>query len=779
MVAKHMSKGHRRPRNRKGRHSPSLTLPRITYRSVSSPFEGLTQEEVVELLRAQGEEHSAQFAAVFSELQQLVLTLNPLWALSTLALYSLTTTPGRDPELDGEDPILQHHVELLHGLLLRTSIADFTNNACTPDQLTKLRSLLQDTARLFHSRRLRVLQPNLSSEELQRLRTLEDLRVHTQAIRNWGYPDQMARTVTGLFRAFESSTEQRKGVRIEHLVAMLQRILGQVEDRINAYFSEVLFPILRATSIEDAVRDYFDAIPEITSAPEAMLAFFASKNVSLESAQAMLCSHADLRTPDLFTFETADFVSAYPVNIAPAILEPILEKWSLSFGELSTGNPEHLFLGNPVWKAPLVRLGDGTYLVPNVGLLVSFCLELMEQVIVDDEQLWTDYLEGRGPFLEDETESLLKRAFPAAQFWRGSCWRDETDQVEYENDLTMLLDTHLVVVEAKSGKMTEPARRGGEKRIQNAVTELLVEPSKQARRFAQVLQTERKVHLFQTRSGKSNAIDTTAVRHVLTMGITLENLDLKIAGWSALGEAGFIPSDITPTLSVSLSDLETVVDVLDSQAQRIHYLVRRAQIESRTRYLGDELDLLAFFLDTGFNIGESEVDGTPLVLWGLSKALDPWFLWRSHGVPTDKPRLNMTQWWRDLIAQVELRQSINWTEVTSNLLRVSHSDQITFEAETNRLRKIVEAYWIVPRHTNTFLLTSGPLERRSSTVAYLFKRQPIVDRDRFMSNAAAAAREDGVNKPVVVIGLDVEHADYPYSVLAFAPEEGDDHISLV
>lgn len=78
------------------------------------------------------------------------------------------------------------------------------------------------------------------------------------------------------------------------------------------------------------------------------------------------------------------------------------------------------------------------------------------------------------------------------------------------------------------------------------------------------------------------------------------------------------------THSLSLFDLLVVLEILDHPSDVLHYLSRRSELE-RSRFLvGDELDLLGFYLQTGFNVGPTEFDAEPsgLRVVGLSDAID-------------------------------------------------------------------------------------------------------------------------------------------------------------
>ncbi len=57
---------------------------------------------------------------------------------------------------------------------------------------------------------------------------------------------------------------------------------------------------------------------------------------------------------------------------------------------------------------------------------------------------------------------------------------------------------------------------------------------------------------------------------------------------------------------MSVFDLESVFETLSLEIERCHYLSRRVELEQNANYLADELDLLAIYVETQFNLGEDE-----------------------------------------------------------------------------------------------------------------------------------------------------------------------------
>lgn len=497
----------------------------FSYQQMPSIFQDMSDDEVSEYFKTVGENAERQFKTSLQELEKRLLTVHPLSLLALFAYYGLTVFGGKDPELTQEDPILQHHVELVQAFILQHQPSEFESNPVLPPDFEVFRRLIQEISGTFSFRRFTAFDAAAPREQRRRLSVQESMRIDTQAIRNWGYPQQIMRITTELFSPLDEALEQLTGVRVAHLVKMLSKVGDAIEERISSHF-KLLRPMMQAKTIEAAVKEYYLAFPDMQSESAELLQFFEQHDVTLEQAKSMLMSHSDLRLNDIFTLRLDDFVNAYPVPIEPETLRPILGGWTLSFGDLANDNPEYFFMGNPVWGRPFIHLGDDLFFWPIPSIFLSFCIELMEKVINTYPELHARYENRRAKFLEDEIERLFASAMPYAETYRGSQWHDPVTNKDFENDLLILIDTHLIVVEAKSGKVSAPARRGAEQRLQRVINELVIEPSLQANRFANYLQEHPGIHQFSTRSGAINRVDTSEVREVVRLNITLEPVGL-------------------------------------------------------------------------------------------------------------------------------------------------------------------------------------------------------------------------------------------------------------
>jgi hypothetical protein len=127
-------------------------------------------------------------------------------------------------------------------------------------------------------------------------------------------------------------------------------------------------------------------------------------------------------------------------------------------------------------------------------------------------------------------------------------------------------------------------------------------------------------------------------------------------------------------------DLLCVLEILEQPIEILHYFFRRADFEKYAKYKGAEADLLAFYLDTGFNIGTLEEGDSTLILVGSSYPVDAWFMAPWAGRNVKKPRPRRTQWFRDILQCLQARKPTGWTLMASVLLNVSVEDQKEFEA---------------------------------------------------------------------------------------------------
>jgi len=365
----------------------------------------------------------------------------------------------------------------------------------------------------------------------------------------------------------------------------------------------------------------------------------------------------------------------------------------------------------------------------------------------------------------DMAEDLMKKNFPHGAVFRGSQWKDAASGRQYENDLTVVIDSFALVVECKAGRVTDPAKRGAPLRFKRTLEDLILEPANQTKRFIEYLMANRGLSVLRATGGGENRIDSTKVKYYIPLGITIEDMGCISSNIKEAIRAGVMRQKIGSLIpSISVCALECVFELLDSEVERIHYLARRREFEHHVDYVGDEIDLLGFYLENGFNIGSVEYTGLSALLAGKSKELDPYFTAKAIGKKVNKPSLQMTKWWKDIINQMCRKRPAHWTEVGFMLLNSTKEDQEKFEHELRCLKSKLKR-GRMDHDYNWVAFLSGPEQRRYFIVGF-----PYIDLVRSERNSAIqgifSAQDRQGARGAVCIGINVKTKEYPYSFLA-------------
>jgi hypothetical protein len=222
--------------------------------------------------------------------------------------------------------------------------------------------------------------------------------------------------------------------------------------------------------------------------------------------------------------------------------------------------------------------------------------------------------------------------------------------------------------------------------------------------------------------------------------------------------------------SICFSDLEIIFTLLENEVERIHYLIRRSQIEKQLQYIGDEGDLLAFYLDTGFNLGDMEAQGYALNLLLKSKELDPYFSARANGITIKKPRLKLTEWWRDIIDYIVLRKPQLWAEIGYILLNVPYEDQQKFKKNLINLSvKVQRGKTDLPH--NWVVLETVPQDRSYFIAAFPYSMVEREERNKIIRHIISEGGRNQSSLGSICLGVSVTTPQYPYNVLVYTPKK--------
>ena len=720
----------------------------------------LTREERIAILQQIAQKAEDIFQEEYFQIDEWFRQYDALYLLAYCQRYFLTYPEGVDPEVNGRLDFYAFYLEILQAFCLMQERS--FQPTLLLEEAGKLLDVMGKIGDAVQFRAMGGL-AGLAGEEITQHFLLERMRIQTAGIRNWGYAPHMRKIVQSLALEVQTEFKNFYGVDPARLMVTLLKLLETTQDRLNHHVRQMR-RLHEQGSYQDVAEAYVDSFPDVADFDADQL--FDAVGRKLGSFKAWLHHCSDFRLADNLTFTLDEIVGAYGAGADQQALNSIMDKLSLQFGELRDQNKEHVVLNNPVWKKPFVKVDDGTYFSAVVALIPHYTLGLLEALISEVPGLQERYSSRKGRYLEDELEGLFRESFPCAKIYPGCMW-DDGEGSSGENDLTVIIDCVAIVVEAKSGLISPSASRGAPDRFKRTVRELIEEPAEQANRFIKVLKSKQTPHVFQTKGGSTSTIDATGIRYYVPLTVTLEQFG-SVSNLRDLVESGVVAKELTDLATViSLTDLMVVFEILELQSEKVHYLVRRREFDAHIRWEGDELDILAYYLEHGFNIGEAEFSGEHLLCLNLfSKQLDPYFVGQASGVSVAKPELALTERWKKILQRLDLGKTEHWLDAAISLLNVPFSDQKKFERRFERLCSQVRRGSAKLPHNWCVVLT-GPSQRQFFLAFY-----PHLGISRETRNSIIgeiiSSQEATESRGSVCIGIDLGDTRSAYSILAMA-----------
>ena len=733
---------------------------------VPNPFPtNIPKEKRLEIIRNIGTKAKEDFDKKYPNIQKWFKDYDPLYILSFCSLYFVSQPEGIDPEVAGSLDFYHFNLEIMQAFALfqerSFSLKPLMNNA------VKLKLEMKEIGDLMQLRLLNIPGHLKSDKEIFVYKLRTEMISQTTAVRNWAYSYQMKRIVIDLSKLIKYDFEKIYGIDPARFMELLFKITEERNALLNKHIQKVRL-FAKKKSYKEMIKAYNKAFPENKKIEDDEVEkIWNSVGKNKRNLLGLLIYHSDMKIEEIYTFDIDHALSLYGDNGKRKELKNIFNRLSIKFGDLNDYKKEHIILNNPVHHQPFIIIGENKYYSAIFGIIPHLAINLLEDLISKDENLRKKYSNRIKPnYLEDEIERLFKLNFPNAMIFRGSQWTDGLNNKNYENDLLVIIDTFALIIEVKSGQVTPPARRGAPKRLFETLKLLIEEPSEQAHRFIEYLKKNRTIHTFINKRREKNIVDSSKINYFIPIGITLANLGIISSNLKKLIEAGITERKISALApSISLTDLEVIFELLPFEAEKVHYFARRREIEDHLNYEGDELDLLAFYLENGFNIGETEYNIEVMMDLTLkSKEIDPYFEGINRGVKVNKPELEMTKWWKDILNKLFNKKPKNWLETSFILLNSTKRNQEEFEKAIGGLKKRIRTGKVDKKH-NWVTCLFGPKRKSFAIIGYPYVTINKEERNNIIMNILHS-EEVKNSKGSVIIGININKEDYPYSILA-------------
>ena len=133
------------------------------------------------------------------------------------------------------ESIEQHHIELLQGIALTLPAAEWGTAPSTAEVMQTVFDIVPQISDTIFKRRL-IAEADEADDGQRALMALQEkVRLHTQAVRNWGYFGEVKLICRELYAPLDAKLEAAAGYTFSDILDVSETILAAIEQRGNDY----------------------------------------------------------------------------------------------------------------------------------------------------------------------------------------------------------------------------------------------------------------------------------------------------------------------------------------------------------------------------------------------------------------------------------------------------------------------------------------------------------------------------------------------------------------
>ena len=644
------------------------------------------QRAFLQSVRDQRLEIEALIPSQVEEVLNILRKYDPFDILANVSLRNSIINPEEFKEYELDiNPAYTEYVALLCLTLPYESFEVEQHRSIPPGLIDDIQDKVQS---LYQNQALFLAFKNVNPERLDTLGADERFRFLTLMelllVRYPDYHHHLVEDLHGIFSPLSNEMDNTLGFNIDDAILILNTIGDLISIKLNEKRGEA---IRGARELRKAVKNYRrrKKIKQILSKyPRDLLENLAKEKPSVSAKRIQYSAIA-------FTFDQIGLAFSFTVKelgeetgLDPERVSAFLQKFSIRFGEVDLffRIPAPTY---PLMRKPFINRGD-RYICPVINsaywairpAIEGFWNPQSKTKITSGDSIWQIYLKSRANYLESTSIACLARGLKfstAYQNLKYDVVNDKGEKIETELDGLITLDNALFLIEAKSGSLSLPARRGAPS-VKEDLTKLVEEAYLQALRASNYI-TNSETPVFRLHDGSELVLEKNKYNDIFLITVSLDDLDTFVTNTYLLKEFGLLRSDNQYPWAVALANLRVISEISEFSSQFVHYIKRRLHINE----LGwvnahDELDWFGHYLLEGLYFDHLKKNHDEKFVYNLlsySWIFDDYYFYITgqRKTPVDKPSQTMPAIMRQVLTELDNKHDNGYLRVACCLLDMS------------------------------------------------------------------------------------------------------------
>ncbi len=596
---------------------------------------------------------------LIKEIQNDLLSCNPIQTLETLSfLYSITTP---DNLLEDIDSMKSAYLDYVHSLISSLKGYDLKGELNDAILTNIQKNIVELHNQIVFYFMIIGTDKDGTPDKTRFLQMLNHL-----VIRGLSYSNHQYSLCKELFSNYDQILQKKYFINAEELVDELKKIIESPEHNINI---QGRYMVEMKKSHEQFIVDSKQA--ELDNRIEEFM-------LNYKDSEAIQDTNKRLqKIYDETAISCNDSIfKIHNISLTNELLDNI----SLQFGDNTSfkeGTIDYFPTNESlIYEKPLIK-NDDEYFCFNPATLTHSLHMVLENLILNEipeNKRAKQYYKKKGDYLEGKSLKLFQEILPNSEIYQNLKY-----DIDDEVDGIVIYDNNILIVEAKSNKFTLEAKKGSLDRIKRNTKDIVDKAYQQAIRAKEYILSNEIIEFRDKNKNVVLKLDTTKINNIYLINTTLEPLMHITSNLNSLKEFGLIKGKDW-IWSVYLNDLKIISEIIDSPTEFILYLERRIKFNDYPQiHSAEEIDIFGHFLSNGLYYDDIDFpkENYSMVTTGFCEEIDQYYF-AKEGIldkKVSKPSFINKSPLKPLILKLEESKIDNFSIVSKLLLNYSGDDQ--------------------------------------------------------------------------------------------------------